>query len=398
MQFQIVALNGQAAECRLVLDAPDLPTARRNAAARGLAVLDISPVGSGAAWAKGRSVRTRTFALDLFCQELLAMVQAGITVREALHTLADKEALVGGNVIGALLKAVEEGQPLSAAMTAQPAVFPLLLTESVRAAERTSDYVPALQRFVQYQRLAQQMRGKLVAAALYPMILLGVSALVLLFLIGFVVPRFAQVFEDMGDRMPQASRVLMVMGQALAAHPALAAGIGASLLVGAVVAWRLGAASLLLRLIGAAVPRLREMLTTVEMARLYRTLALLLSGGMPLVASLDMAAGVLPPATAARLQAARQRVSEGQQFADSLAAQGLTTLVAERFFRVGERTGRLAEMIDRAAEFHEEEVARAADWLGRVIGPVMMLVMGVVIGLVVVLMYMPIFQLTEMVQ
>ena len=72
--------------------------------------------------------------------------------------------------------------------------------------------------------------------------------------------------------------------------------------------------------------------------------------------------------------------------------------MAERFFRVGERTGRLAEMIDRAAEFHEEEVARAADWLGRVIGPVMMLVMGVVIGLVVVLMYMPIFQLTEMVQ
>ena len=398
MQFRIVALNGQAAECRLVLDAPDLPTARRSAAARGLAVLDIAPVDPTSAWLPGRSVRTRAFALDLFCQELLAMVQAGITVREALHTLADKEALAGGNVIAALLKAVEEGLPLSAALTAQPAVFPVLLTESVRAAERTSDYAPALQRFVQYQRLAQQMRGKLVSAAIYPMILLGVSALVLLFLIGFVVPRFAQVFEDMGDRMPQASRVLMVLGQALAAHPALAAGIGASLLFAVVAAWRLGAGSLLLRLIGAAVPRLREMLTTVEMARLYRTLALLLSGGMPLVASLDMAAGVLPPATAARLKAARQRVSEGQQFADSLAAQGLTTLVAERFFRVGERTGRLAEMIDRAAEFHEEEVARAADWIGRVIGPVMMLVMGVVIGLVVVLMYMPIFQLTEMVQ
>ena len=327
------------------------------------------------------------------------MVQAGITVREALHTLADKEALAGGTqVIGRLLKMVEEGMPLSAAMLAQPAVFPVLLTESVRASERTSDYAPALQRFVDYRRLAQQMRGKLVSAALYPMILLGVSALVLLFLIGFVVPRFAQVYEDMGDHMPAASRALMVVGQALSAQPLLSAAIAVALLLAAVAAWRGGAGRLLLRLLAAAVPRLHETLTTVEMARLYRTLALLLSGGMPLVASLDMAAGVLPPATAARLKLARQRVSEGQQFADSLAAQGLTTLVAERFFRVGERTGRLAEMIDRAAEFHEEEVARAVDMVGRVIGPLMMLVMGVVIGLVVVLMYMPIFQLSEMVQ
>jgi general secretion pathway protein F len=304
----------------------------------------------------------------------------------------------GTPVIGGLLKTVEEGLPLSAAMLAQPAMFPVLLTESVRAAERTSDYAPALQRFVAYRRLAQQMHGKLVAAALYPMILLGVSALVLLFLIGFVVPRFAQVYEDMGDRMPAASRALMVLGQALTAHPLVSVAVAAALLLAACAAWRGGAGRLLLRGLAAVIPRVHELLTTAEMARLYRTLALLLSGGMPLVASLDMAAGVLPPATATRLKLARQRVSEGHQFADSLAAQGLTTLVAERFFRVGERTGRLAEMIDRAAEFHEEEVARAADWVGRVIGPLMMLVMGVVIGFVVVLMYMPIFQLTEMVQ
>jgi general secretion pathway protein F len=397
MQFRVLAIDAQAAECRLLLDAPDLAAARQSAAGRGLAVLEIVPMAAGVPWRGGSAARG--FALDLFCQELLAMVQAGITVREALHTLADKEALGGGaRVIGGLLTTVEEGLPLSAAMLAQPSVFPVLLTESVRAAERTSDYAPALQRFVDYRRLAQQMHGKLVAAALYPMILLGVSVLVLLFLVGFVVPRFAQVYEDMGDRMPAASRVLMLLGQGLTAHPLFSLAVAAALALACVVAWRHGAGRLLLRGLAAAVPRIRELLTTAEMARLYRTLALLLSGGMPLVASLEMAAGVLPPATATRLKAARQRVSEGQQFADSLAAQGLTTLVAERFFRVGERTGRLAEMIDRAAEFHEEEVARAADWVGRVIGPLMMLVMGVVIGLVVVLMYMPIFQLTEMVQ
>ena len=397
MQFRVLAIDANAAERRLVLDAADAAAARRSAAGSGLAVLEISPVNEGHAWR--RPSGARRFALDLFCQELLAMVQAGITVREALHTLADKERESGGSAtLGALLQAIEEGQPLSVAMAAQPAIFPLLLTESMRAAERTSDYAPALQRFVQYRQLAQQMRSKLVSAALYPMILLGVSGLVLLFLIGYVVPRFAQVYDDMGDRMPAASRALMVLGKALSAHPALSAGVVAALFLGAVAAWRAGAGQALLRALASAVPRIRQMLMTVEMARLYRTLALLLSGGMPLVASLDLAAGVLPPATAQRLQAARQRVSEGQGFADSFAALGLTTLVAERFFRVGERTGRLAEMIDRAADFHEDEAARAADWIGRVIGPVMMLVMGVVIGCVVVLMYMPIFQLTEMVQ
>jgi general secretion pathway protein F len=81
-----------------------------------------------------------------------------------------------------------------------------------------------------------------------------------------------------------------------------------------------------------------------------------------------------------------------------MADQGLSTVVADRFFRVGERTGSLAEMMDRAADFHEEEVSRRAEWLGRVIGPMMMLVMGVLIGLVVVLMYMPIFELADAVQ
>ena len=127
MQFRVIALDRQSAEFDLVLDADDPAAARRLAAARGLAVLDIAPVSAGSAWRAGRLAARPAFALDLFCQELLAMVQAGITVREALQTLADKEAQSGGSqVVGALLKSVEEGLPLSAALTA--AVSILLLT------------------------------------------------------------------------------------------------------------------------------------------------------------------------------------------------------------------------------------------------------------------------------
>lgn len=410
LQFRIVAVDAASVERRLVLDAPDAAAARRAAARSGLSVIQLDEV-RGAGHTRASVGGAGSFALDLFCQELLAMVQAGVTVREALHTLADKESASSGKssgkgggksagkgVIGGLMRAIDEGQPLSVAMATQPAVFPLLLTESMRAAERTSDYAPALSRFVSYRRLAQQMRGKLVSAALYPLILLGVSGAVLLFLIGYVVPRFAQVFDDMGDKMPTASRLLMTLGKGIAAHPVLTIGALVALVLGGVFAWRAGMGRQVLMSAARAVPRIRTMLDTVEMARLYRTLALLLAGGMPLVSSLELAAGVLPGATAQRLMAARKRISEGQPFSDSLNEQGLTTLVADRFFRVGERTGNLAEMIDRAAEFHEEEVSRAADWIGRVIGPLMMLVMGIVIGFVVVLMYMPIFQLTEVMQ
>jgi general secretion pathway protein F len=146
-------------------------------------------------------------------------------------------------------------------------------------------------------------------------------------------------------------------------------------------------------------PRVRDVLAAAEFARLYRTLALLIHGGIPMVASLHIVRGMLSTTRLTqRLDLCRRSVSEGRSFSASMAEQGLSTVVADRFFRVGEGSGKLAEMIDRAADFHEEEVSRGADWLGRFVGPVMMLVMGTLIGLVVVLMYMPIFELAEAIQ
>jgi len=242
------------------------------------------------------------------------------------------------------------------------------------------------------------VRGKLVSASVYPLLLLGVSGLVLLFLIGYVVPRFAGVYADMGDRLPASSRLLLSFGSALHDNP-WAGALGLALLAGTIT-WLVrdprarAAGGRLLR----HIPRVAPIIEAAEFSRLYRTLALLLHGGIPMVASLNVARGMLGAGLVARLDAARTAISEGRSFSDAMSAQGLSTPIADRFFRVGEGSGKLAEMIDRAADFHEEEVARGADLLGRVIGPFLMLVMGVVIGLVVVLMYMPIFSLAEAIQ
>jgi general secretion pathway protein F len=401
MRFRITGLNHASAEISLVMDAPNAAAARLSAAAAGVAALDVvaEAEGEGAPASGGPRRGAARFSLDLFCQELLAMLNAGVTLREVLETLSEKERQGGsGEVITGLLGAIHQGLPLSAAMAQRPAVFPPLLVESLRAAERTSDYGPALERFARYRSQGRELRAKLVGAALYPVILLAVSGAVLLFLVGYVVPRFAHVYADMGDRLPAASRVLMHIGLAIDAQPALVLGSLALALAGLMWAWRSGQVLRVGLQAARLVPRVREMLLTVQRARLYRTVALLLAGGLPAVPALALARGVLDGPLGARLDAAQERIRQGQPFSQSFAAEDLSTVVADRFFRVGESTGRLAEMIDRAADFHEEELSRSVDWLGRVMGPVMMLAIGGLIGVVVVLMYLPIFQLTDALQ
>ena len=404
MQYRIVGIREGAGTQALTIDAADPVSARAAAVAAGLAVVEVEPLRQRARlrvplFAGGRDGGATSFKVDLFCEEMLALLAAGIPVGEALETLAGKEG--GGaarDILDAVLRRVQEGQPLSAALASRPDVFPRLLTESLRAAERTSDYGPALARFVRYRRLTREVRARLVAASTYPMILLGVSTLVLLFLIGYVVPRFSGVYKDMGDRLPAASRLLLALGESIGAHRWVAAGIVAAVVVGVVAAVRSAAARAAIVRGVTRLPRLRELVAAADHARLYRSLALLIHGGIPIVAALDLVRGLLPPHLGGRLDACRRALAEGRPFATSMAEQGLSTVVADRFFRVGERTGALAEMMDRAADFHEEEVTRGAEWVGRVIGPVMMLVMGVLIGLVVVLMYMPIFELADAVQ
>jgi general secretion pathway protein F len=414
MQFRILALRSDGTTRSMMVEAADAVAARRRLFQDGITPLELAPVSSLAGGLRNLSGGAKArFDVDLFCQELFALVTAGISMGEALETLATKEGRgataaaprpqAGGaagsvSLLAQLHASVREGLPLSSALAQHPQVFPSVLCESLRAAERTSDYGPALERFVRYRRLTREVREKLLAASIYPLILLGVSALVLLFLIGYVVPRFADVYADMGDKLPAASRVLLWIGSGISAQPWLTL-VGLALFVAGGVAavrsagFRAGVMALLQR-----IPRLREVLAAAEFSRLYRTMALLLHGGIPMVPSLQVARGLLPPHLARRLALAERAVSEGRTFSDSMRDQGLSTAVADRFFRVGEGSGKLAEMIDRAADFHEEEVARGADWLGRVIGPFLMLIMGIVIGLVVVLMYMPIFSLAEAIQ
>ncbi|MBS0513410.1 MAG: type II secretion system F family protein [Proteobacteria bacterium] len=387
MRYRVKAVGADAAVVETELDAGSEAEARALAAARGLAVLSL------------RSVAVRRgsrFPLQLFNQELLALLHAGIPLAEAMSALAEKEHRGAVRVVlSDILTALREGRTLSSALEAEPQAFPDLYVATIRAAERTSDLDRALERYIAYQQQIDTLRGKLVSASIYPVLLLGVGGLVVLFLLGYVVPRFSHIYEDMGGDMPFLSRLLLDWGQLVEANAVL---LGVLLLaaIGAVVVAARSPA--LWAAVGRELwrlPMLGARLRIFQLARFYRTLGMLLSGGIAAVPALGMVSGLLSPMLRDSLATAIGRIREGRSFAATLAECGLTTPVARHMLTVGERAGNLGEMLTRSAEFHEEQTAREVEWLTRLFGPVLMLVIGCAIGLIVVLMYLPIFQLAE---
>jgi len=187
--------------------------------------------------------------------------------------------------------------------------------------------------------------------------------------------------------------MLMKWGQLLEAHGlVILVLVAAAAAAGGYVLSRPGTRAAIGRQV-AKVPVLGSQLRIYQLARLYRTVGMLLRGGTPAVSAFDMSAGLLSAAMRPALAAATVAVREGQSIANSLQHHGLTTPVAARMLRVGERSGNMGEMMERIAAFYDDELGRWVGFMTRLIEPVLMTVIGLIIGVIVVLMYFPIFEL-----
>ncbi|MDE1999633.1 MAG: type II secretion system F family protein [Burkholderiales bacterium] len=341
----------------------------------------------------------KAFPRRLFCQELAVLLDAGIPLYESLQTLREKESAPEiVEVLVTLTQALSEGKTLSQAMRMVPAAFSPLLIASIEASQRTGQTALALRQHAQYLTWIGGMRDKLISAAIYPVILIGASFLVIAFLTVFVIPRFADIYESMGGELPWLSGVLLKVGKTVSEQPmAVAAGFGV-VLMACVAAWRAPAvrASFMAQLW--TMPVLGPRLRLVELAALYRTLGLLLQAGVAVVPALEASFELVGASLRPGLTRAAGTVREGARLSDSLQQQDLTTPVSLRMIRVGEQTGELGVMLERASMFYDEEVARFTEWIGKVISPALMLIMGVLIGGIVVLMYLPIFQVADQIQ
>jgi len=394
MQFEVRALDPQRRVVFLSLDAPDASAAAAKAQAQGLAVLSARQ--RARLPALGRFFEQR-FPLLQFTQELVALLRAGLSLPETLEVMVEKETRAEvRQVFEQMRNALYEGRSFSQALQACERSFPELYIATVRASERTGDLSESLVRYIDYQERLDLVRKKIVSASIYPLVLLGVGGLVTLFLLGYVVPRFSTIYAESGRDLPWLSRLLIDWGRVINEHGGMVAMAAAALVVGGIASAR--RIAVLAGGLARRVPAIRRRLLVYHLARFYRTMAMLLRGGIPMVPALGMLTTLLPGDLRPALLAATQRIREGVATSQALGDAGLTTPVAARMLRVGERSGDMATMMDRIAAFHDEELARWVDWFTKLFEPLLMALIGVIIGGIVVLMYLPIFELAGSLQ
>lgn len=394
MQFEVRALSPENRLVSVTVEAADAAAARKTIEARRLTVVSLRSRQG----ARGGSARG-AFSLVMFSQELLSLLEAGLSLVEALEGLVEKETTPASRaVLDGLISRIREGARLSDAIAAQSDQFPPLYIGIVRAAERTSDLGQALRRYIDYQTRLDMIRNKIVSATIYPAVLFVVGGVVCIFLMTYVVPRFAAVYKDSGREMALMSKLLLAGGEFLGAHTALVLGalaLGVSALV-----WVLRRNSREGRWgeIAKRIPGIGERARILEISRLYLTLGMLLEGGIPIVVALGMVESSVSHENRAALRLACADVSNGEPLSQAFERHLLTTPIALRMLRVGERSGQLGAMLIRSANFYEGESARWIERFSKVFEPALMAIIGGIIGVIIVLLYMPIFDLAGSLQ
>jgi general secretion pathway protein F len=227
---------------------------------------------------------------------------------------------------------------------------------------------------------------------------MGVGGLVLLFLLFYVMPRFARVFEGMTGELPWSARAMVAWSHLLGGHGAWLVGLACAVAAGLAFAMTLPTVRAKgMQALMAWAP-LRERLRTYFLSRWYRATGMLVEGGIPLPQALQLANGLLPEALRPGGAAVLQAVNQGLSPSAAHAKAGMATPIAEQLMLAGERTGDLGGVLTRVAQFHDAEVSRSLERGMRALEPVVMVLIGVGVGVVVVLMYMPIFELASAIQ
>jgi general secretion pathway protein F len=399
MRFRLDVVRGRRAPETIELDAPSLDGAQAMATQSGYTVLAARAGSPGFALPlRWRAIRGGArFSVAVFAEQLRDLLVAGLSVIEALDTLQRGSADTSRPVLASLTASLRSGEALSQALAAS-ALFPSLLVSLVRASELTSNLPQALSRFIEHEQRVAELRHRLASLAIYPLMLTGVGSGVLFFLLFYVMPRFARVFEGMSGELPWSARAMVWWAGLLSSSGWLFMGLGALATLAALALLSLPAARGRLSIRVLQWAPLRQPLRAYVLARWYRTTGMLIEGGIAMPAAVSLATDLLPPGLRAGGVAVVQSLRDGKSPAQAYVDSDMATAVAEQLMRAGERTGDMGGVLTRIANFHDAEVSRTLESVMRTLEPLVMVLLGLGVGTVVVLMYLPIFELAAAIQ
>jgi general secretion pathway protein F len=396
MQYEVKVLRANQELTSLLVEAADAGDAESQAKAQGYSVISSKARHS---WKPFGLSGKNKISLVLFSQELVALLQAGLSLIEVLETLAEKEPQPEAQkILNDIISLLYEGHNFSYALEQFPNEFPALYVATVRSSEKTGSLPEVLSRYVVYQSQIEGVKRKVVTSSIYPVLLAVVGTLVVVFLMFFVVPSFSHIYEDMGEELPLMSHLLMRWGQFLDAHKKMLLTGTVMALSGIFIAAMQPANQAWLKRKLWDIPAVGKQLHLYQMARFYRSLGMLLQGGMPILVALKLVSGLLQESLREQLRLASLSIQQGGSISQAMEKHQLVTPLSLRLLRVGERTGQMGEMMERIANFYEEETVRWVERFVKVFEPLLMIVVGLLVGIIVVLMYFPIFELAGSIQ
>lgn len=363
---------------------------------QGFLVYSIKPKAGIAGLTGTRRKKLNLEKFLIFNQQFVTLIKAGLPILKGLDLLADR--LVDPKLapyINSVRDEVRHGSLLSDAFAKQE-IFPAVYVTSVLAGEKSGALAEVLDRFITYQRTALAIRKRVIVSLIYPTFLIVLVIGLIIFLVTYVVPNFAQLYGNMSASLPQMTQILIAVGTTARSYILGLVGFVIALAVAFRIWSRRESAQLIIDRGKLKMPIFGDIWVKYQVAQFSRVLSTLLQGGIPLVQALGTASESLgTPLLKQALEKAVRMVREGQPLSSSLSATGIFPALSIDMIEVGESTGALPSMLNSVAEFYEDDVSTRMTAALSMIEPAIMIFMGIFVAFVLIALYLPIFSLAD---
>jgi len=344
--------------------------------------------------------RVRLEDMVLFSRQMATMITAGIPLLEALEIMVEQTDNKGfAGVLDRVVEDVRTGSDLSSALARHPKIFPPLYTNMIKAGEASGQLDVILQRLAGYQESMAQLRRRIKSAMTYPIVSLTLVLGITTFLMVVIVPKFKDIFDTLRISLPGITRFILNLSLTLKRHFLKFIIAIIAFVVGTILYSKTEFGGRQLDWLKLNVPIIGNLFRKVAISRFTKTFSTLLRSGVPILGALEIVAGTSGNRVIAEaVRGSRDNVRQGETLAEPLAESGVFPPMVTRMIAIGEKSGALEELLEKISEFYEQQVEAAVDGLTSMIEPLLIVVMGVMVGGVVLSIFLPILKIQEVLQ
>ena len=388
------------------ITADTIEEAERKVSAQDVTIISIIPAGMRKS---GRGDDSATPKAPMFqrrvsegdaatvLHNLAVMAETGVPFIEALDAIIESSRTPK---IAAAMEAVKNdvvgGRPLSAALKSVPIMFPAIICDLIRVAEEAGQLHSALESGAAYLERAADLRKRILQAMLYPAVMLSVALMTVTVLVVFVMPKFADIFLKMKADVPASTKAMLSMGDFVRGHPFGTLGLIAAIVIGSRVIMKTPATNRIAMSLLLKVPGLGPLLRDLALSRALQSISTLLSGNVPVMDALEQGANVAGnEQVAGALRHAREVVEHGGSLADAIGKAPIMPKLLVQMISVGERTGRLSSLMVATANRMDEEASARLKAMVSLLEPIMIVVMGVIVGTITISVITPIYSVMQ---